>query len=214
MNPRHSQKRFSSLQVRALLVLVIVLSACSIIAYGIGIIPGEAQTSQQKSTNTAPGQEKKLENNLPRHLPLKVKVKNLNSKKWVNELEVEVTNTSDKPIYFLLFYIVMPEVKSPTGNKIAFRIQYGRFDFVEFSTAVKPDDVPIQPGETHTFKIEDMNVDEWEAFKTHEHQPEPKKIELVFSLLNFGDGTGYSDTSASLVDIHKRVSFYFPRHRR
>jgi biopolymer transport protein ExbD len=50
-------------------------------------------------------EERELENTLPKHLPIKVKIKkekekafkDLKNDKWLHELEIEVTNIGDKP---------------------------------------------------------------------------------------------------------------------
>ena len=39
-----------------------------------------------------------MEAKIPQHVPIKVKVKNFNSEDWTRDLEVEVTNISNKPI--------------------------------------------------------------------------------------------------------------------
>jgi hypothetical protein len=207
MNPQKSYKRFSSLQIRVLLVLALLLSAYFIIGREIGINSGKAQTSSQESEDVPPGQEKKLEDKTPLHLPIKVKVKNLNSKKWAHDLEVEVTNTSDKPIYFLDFELILPGIKGPLGNDIGFWLRYGRVELIKFTTPVEPTDVPIQPGETYIFKIPESSANGWDYLRGKENKSEPKKMRLIFQGLNFGDGTGYADAGGRPVDMHKKISF-------
>jgi hypothetical protein len=154
-----------------------------------------------------PGQEKRFAIGVPSHLPLKIKVKNVNSKKWVHDIEVEVTNTSDKPIYYLDFYITLPEeIKSPLGGKVGFWLHYGRPELIVFSTPVLPDDVPLQPGEKYIFKIPESSANGWDHLREKEGRPEPKFMKLIFQRINFGDGTGYSDTSGAPVNIHKKMS--------
>jgi len=128
-------------------------------------------------------------------LPLKVKVKNFHNVKWVRDLEVEVTNTSDKPIYFLEFFVVMRDVKSVNGNPVGFPLRYGRMALVDYTTPLQSDDVGIQPGETYTFKISERHLKGWEINK--ENRPEPKRVDLIFVQLNFGDGTGFQGTAGT-----------------
>lgn len=141
-----------------------------------------------------PGEEKTLEDKTPQHLPIKVKVKNLNKKRWAHDIEVEVTNTSDKPIYFLLFYLSLPEVKSSSDIEIAFQLRFGRIELIKFETPLEPSDAAIKPGEVYTFKIPETYAKGWDNLKVKENKREPKKIRLIFQLLNFGDGTGYADS--------------------
>jgi hypothetical protein len=54
-------------------------------------------------------EERQLEDAIPKHVPIKVKIKaekekafkDLHNEKWLRDLEIEVTNTGTKPIYFL-----------------------------------------------------------------------------------------------------------------
>ena len=40
-----------------------------------------------------------------------VKVRNLQSDTWYNDLGIEVKNVSSKPIYFILAYLIFPDDK-------------------------------------------------------------------------------------------------------
>src|SRR5881396_2315597 len=54
-------------------------------------------------------EERQVEDSIPKHVPIKVKLKrekeakfkDLNNSDWLRDFELEVTNTSNKPIYFL-----------------------------------------------------------------------------------------------------------------
>lgn len=200
-----SAKYFVCLAVKGIVFLVL----CSLSG---PIETALSQTPEQEPTapgidTVPPGQEKKLVGSIPSHLPLKVKVRNLNSKRWVHDLEVEVTNTSDRPIYFLGFGIILPEIKAPTGHKIGFSLKYGRGELIDFSTPIQPDDVPLQPGEKHIFKIPEGIAKGWDSLKEKESKQEPKRIHLIFQSLNFGDGTGFGDAGGTPVNIHRKISF-------
>jgi hypothetical protein len=172
MNPHQSGNSFSSSRLRALLVSALLLSAFLLIGRDIGINRGQAQTSTQEQAQGSsqeieevpPGQEKTLEDKIPQHLPIKVKVKNLNSKRWVHDLEVEVTNTSEKPIYFLDFHIILPEVIL-IDDSVGFPLRYGRIELIKFTTPLEPGDVPIQPGEVHVFKISKSSAQGWDDLR-------------------------------------------------
>jgi hypothetical protein len=206
MHPQPSDRRFSSLPLRVLLLLTLLLSACFIMGSETGISSSNAQTSSQDSVAAPSGQGKKLKSSIPQHLPIEVKVKNFNSTKWAHDLEVEVTNTSNKPIYFLDFHIILPDIKSSAGPNVGFPLRYGRIEFVNFTTPVEPDDVPIKPGATHIFKISANSATGLDYLRAKENRPEPKTIQLIFQVLNFGDGTGYTDAGGTPVDIHQPTS--------
>lgn len=206
MHPQTSSGSFSILKLRVLLPLALLLSVCIIMGPDIGVRLGATQASTHVSIKVPLGPEKKLENSIPRHLPIKVKVNNLDSSKWAHDLEVVVTNTSNKPIYFLDLHIILPEIKSPSGPNVGFPLRYGRIGFVKFTTPVEHDDVPIQPGGTHTFKIPTCSAKGLDYLRAKGYGPEPKRIQLIFQVLNFGDGTGYADAGGTPVDLHKQVT--------
>src|SRR5215213_7208239 len=174
MNPHQSSNSFSSLRLRVLFVSALLLSAFFLIGRDIGINRGQAQTSAQEQAQGSsqeieevpPGKEKTLEVKIPKHLPIKVKVKNLNSKRWVHDLEVEVTNTSEKPIYFLDFEIIPLAVDpllavEPLSATAIIPLRYGRIELVDFRTPIESTDVPIQPGETSILKIDEVSAKGW-----------------------------------------------------
>src|SRR5215210_7647801 len=88
------------------------------------LVPGSAQSTE----------ERELEDRIPKHLPIKVKIKkekekafkDLKNEKWLRDFELEITNTGDKPIYSLSLALDLPEVTAPDGLGIAFSVHYGR----------------------------------------------------------------------------------------
>lgn len=166
----------------------------------------QEKAAQEESDTAPPEQVKKLGIGVPSHVPLRVKVKNLNSKKWAHDLQVEVTNTSDKPIYFLSLYVTLPGIKGLLGSDVGFWLKYGRVELMEFSTPIQIDDVPIEPSEKYTFKIPESSAKGWDYLRDKESRPEPKKLGLVFQALNFGDGTGFVDSGGTPVNIHKKIN--------
>jgi hypothetical protein len=156
-------------------------------------------------TVAAQSEERVLVNAVPKQLPIKVEIKkgkekafkDLKNEKWVRELELEVTNTGDKPIYYLDLELIPEGVKSDSGYPIGFPLRYGRPELLDFSLPILRDDVPIQPGQTYTFNVPDQDAGGWEIYTSEINLPkdEPKKVRLEFYWLNFGDGTGFG-TSA------------------
>lgn len=147
----------------------------------------------------APQAERVLEDRIPAHVPIKVKVKNLDREHWARDLEVEVRNTGNRPIYALDFFILMPDAKSPSGRPIGFTFYYGPDRSVTVGMRPEPEDVPLNPGETHTFKISDGEVMVWEKELTKPEGRNPKKFQVMFSMLSFGDGTGFQGTHGAAV---------------
>jgi len=83
------------------LALVLVLS-----------VVGVLMTASRLTSSSAAVQERVFENKIPAHIPIKIKIKkekeesfkDLKNEKWLREFELEVTNTGDKPIYFILHH--------------------------------------------------------------------------------------------------------------
>lgn len=143
--------------------------------------------------------EREVENKIPAHVPIKVKLKAEKEKKfkdlgnphWFRDFELEVTNTSNKPIYHLDIWLIYPEVISENGRRVGVALRYGRMDFVHFSTRPLPTDVPILPGETISLTIPEMDQKGWMAHKIAENRADPKRVELDLTQVSFGDGSGF-----------------------
>jgi hypothetical protein len=149
-------------------------------------------------------EERELEDTIPKHVPIKIKIrsdkerafKDIENEKWLRDFELEVTNTSGKPIYFLELWVVLPQIISENGRVIGVPLRYGRIEFVQFNTLAQPTDLPIAPGQVFTFTIPENFQKGWEAHKNRESRLDPKKIQIKFVQLSFGDGTGFNGTHA------------------
>jgi len=188
--------------LRIVLVILLVVTALAVTLLGINRVASSQQrepTPGNPSSQGAAVSERKIGIGIPKHLPLKFEIKNLNSDRWVYDLEIDVTNTSTKPIYYLDFFITMPGYKSKmTGNKLGFWFNYGRIELVDFAEPLRPVDIPIAPGEKHTFKIRESLAKGWEEQSKREGRPGPNVLNLQFQGLNFGDGTGLLQPAESL----------------
>ena len=175
----------------------------------------ELSTLRKNAQEEEP-KERILEDKIPKHVPIKIKIraerekafKDLNNAEWHRDFELEVTNTSSKPIYFLRLIFLMPEVISGSGHPVGFPLIYGRTDFIHFNTLATPRDVPIQPGATYVFRILDEDQRAWEGHRAKENRSDPKKIELIFAQLAFGDGTGFDGTDAKPFPFKREQSTY------
>src|ERR687893_895421 len=139
----NAQKILSHLQNLKPAVLAAALLASFLILCGTGIVSSKARSAQDDAKD-----ERKFENTIPAHVPLKVKVKNeqsfknLKNKNWARELEIEVQNTGSKPIYFMYMIVDLPDFILD-HDPLAFQVTYGRKELVRLSTPLQPDDVPI-----------------------------------------------------------------------
>ncbi|HEX5832483.1 MAG TPA: hypothetical protein VFY34_01445 [Pyrinomonadaceae bacterium] len=161
----------------------------------LGLGPVQSATQQSKRT---------FENKIPPQVPLKIKIKkekedkalDTENKDWFRDIEIEITNTSDKPIYFLSLHIVMPDVLTDEGVMMSFSIRYGRTDFYDHNTKPVRENMPIEPKATQTFTFEETNIIGYEAWRRNNKKNDPLKLEVWFSHLSFGDGTGFTSMGA------------------
>lgn len=172
----HSTRR------RSIIVLVVFVF---LLAAAFGIMSGAAQTPAKE--------ERQVEDHVAKHLPVKVKVKNeqslkdLKNKKWARELEVEVKNTGDKPVYYVHVQIVMPEIVI-NGGELVMMMAYGRKELAFPDTLVEDGDIPILPGETVTLKIPDGQSKAFEVLRDEDKiYSDPKKVEIEVNAVNLGD---------------------------
>ena len=178
----------ASTLVAKLVLLLFLASLASIYLINGSLAPSNAQST-----------ERELTDEIPKHLPIKVKIKkekehaikDLKNEKWVRDFQLEVTNTGNKPIYFLSLLIDLPGVTAPDGIGMAFSLHYGRSQLASLEIRAEPDDVPIKPGETYVFSFPNNKQQNWERFRQRENKPDAKKLILHFQILSFGDGTGF-----------------------
>jgi hypothetical protein len=180
--------------------LVILLLACGPLICGFK--SSSAQSIPRTTTDQFPGSQRTITGSMPRNVPIRIKIRNLvdlkdrQNENWVRDFALDVKNTSDKPIYFVLFTLSMPDVPGPHGVPVGFQLFYGRYELLEVGNAkAKPGDVPIKPGETVVLKPEETNIEGWESFKSQNNVKVPE-LRIVFRTLNFGDGTGFIDSAA------------------
>jgi len=149
--------------------------------------------------------KRSFENKIPPHVPLKIKIKkdkeekalDLNNKNWFRDLEIELTNTSDKPIYFLSLFVEMPDLPQDRPGVVrAFLLTYGRGEFFEQNTKPIPEDIPIKPKDTHTFVIDENQTGGYETWRIRNNTKDPVKLEIFINHLSYGDGSGFTSLGA------------------
>ena len=146
--------------------------------------------------------ERELEDKIPLHLPIKAKVKNLQNKKWLDDLEIEVRNTGNKPIYYIKLALLLPGVKVG-ADSTGFPLWYGRWDLLDVTNHATAEDVPLKPGESYVFKLPERLVKGWQGHRSKSGQANPKRVVLIFNVLSFGDGTGFATTGGVPIPARK-----------
>jgi hypothetical protein len=145
-------------------------------------------------------QERNLKLKTFKGMPVVVhKVRNLGSGGWHKDLEIEVKNISNKPIYFMLAYLIFPDQPVPGDGQAGIRLMYGdskRNGLID--KAAHPEDEHLEPGETYVFTIPEIDRKGLEV-RDKKFPERNKKIELKFAMINFGDRTGFE--AGSFIDL-------------
>ena len=151
----------------------------------------------QDGAAAPPQDERVFKNEIPEHVPVRVKLKSgksfkdLKNKGWARELEMEVKNTGSKPIYYLHVVLVMPDVRVG-GYPLSMRTTYGRKALGLPETPVRPDDVPVLlSGQSLTVKLPESQARAYERARGLEGRPDPTIVEFEMQAVKFGDGTSF-----------------------
>jgi hypothetical protein len=144
--------------------------------------------------------ERVIDDMLPAHLPIKVELKNLEVEPMLPNLEVKVTNTSGKPIYYLALHMSLPDILV-MGHPVGFPLEYGRGALIDFQEPVRPDDVPLQPRESCILRIPEKDLQGLEITlsELNLRHSDIKRIDFFFNALVFGDKTGFAGTGGDAV---------------
>src|SRR5258707_6286948 len=152
--------------------------------------------------------ERKFKNREFKDIPLAVtKVSNLQSDTWYKDLEIEVKNISNKPIYFILAYLGFPDIPEPADDEYGIALEFGKRGNIDYTKDADPHDPHLNPGDKFTFTIPEKMKEGLRA--QNEDTPElMKKLDLHISVVSFGDGTGIvaerlSERKRSHSDVKK-----------
>src|SRR3954466_16023850 len=173
-----------------LLFASLILAVALLLLYRGASGPTNAQQSQP--------QERQVENTIPKHVPLDVKLtkekeknwKNLTNENWARDFEVEITNTGDKPIYSFRIRLYFDVPNGSQDNSFT-DIIYGRLEIGQPGSKVTADDIPLKPGESKVFTLPPGAVRSAEWGRREKGYRLPTKVKIKIGGLNFGDGTGF-----------------------
>ena len=183
--------------LRKLTPLFRILFVSLVLAIGLVLLfkaPSGPISAQQPSASQ---QERQVENTIPRHVPLEVKLskekeknwKDLRNENWARDFELEITNTGEKPIYYLQLMLFF-DVPSEYRDYLVAAIVYRNPGFKNMRYIATADDVPIKPGESKGFTLHRGEWLAWNNLRREQHLRLPTKVKILFQALSFGDGTG------------------------
>lgn len=130
------------------------------------------------------------EKTLPKDVLEIVEVRNLNAENFPSMLEVEVKNVGEQPIYGILM------VANFKGTITGMTLRFGRPALAIPTTTPNSEDKPLMPGEKGTLRVDAGIAKGTQAAIANGNLPvnQTLKVEFIFQLLSFGDGTGYQLT--------------------
>jgi hypothetical protein len=150
-------------------------------------------------------QERNLKLKTFKDIPVVIyKVRNLKSDTWHKDLEIEVKNVSDKPIYFMLAYLVFPDDPVPPGGESGIPLMYG--DPKKNGNIAKyanPEDEHLEPGKTYVFTVPELFKKGLKA-KHEKFRERTKNLVFKFAIINFGDKTGFE--AGQSLDLRNKGS--------
>ncbi|MDX6613040.1 MAG: hypothetical protein QOD75_2226 [Blastocatellia bacterium] len=217
-----STKRTISLNLPLLVVLASLIVVMHLTASDIG-----SATNMVQDPDSTSKEERELDDQIPRHLPIRVKLrkekeaafKNLKNENWLRDFELEVENTGDRPIFCIQLVMDFNGI-APYGNRTGQSLLYGRGNLMDFSEPRKPEDVPLKPGEIHVFRIAERFVKGWESVARDQGIPSslPKKVvHFRRSILEMGLDSGirrvhhFPEQNNPTADVEEN-SFARPHH--
>ncbi|MFZ0749919.1 MAG: hypothetical protein WAM70_11215, partial [Pyrinomonadaceae bacterium] len=167
-----------------------LLSASLILMFALALLYKGASDPIRAQQSPHAQQERQIENTVPKHVPLDIKVtkekeknwKDPKNENWAQDFELEIKNTGEKPIYF--FYLeVYFDVPTDSWPESICPIYYGRVEIGNYQAKPTEDDVPIKPGESKVFKIHPNVLSAWEKVRREKGRRLPTKVRIKFESL-------------------------------
>jgi len=151
------------------------------------------------------GSPKRMAINASSHeIPLAITAVNkLNTDDWIRDMEFEVENRSNRPVYHVMLTIMFPDVPKTTEldgtpRGLATSVEYGRKEFITHKGELaKEGDIPIKPGEKVILKLEPLYSTGVGYYLKQHNLPKSliKRVRVRIESLSFGDGSGFSSGS-------------------
>ncbi|HWS99224.1 MAG TPA: hypothetical protein VN256_03055 [Pyrinomonadaceae bacterium] len=185
-----TRRHLSRLSRRRLSVISFGLLLSSLVLLGFTVNSSEASGNAQ---------DRKYKVKTFKGMPVTVEeVRNLQKEKdWFRDLEIVIKNISGKPIYYMSFSLIFPDVPpsadAPAGAKVAFPFRFGNRRLRDLRNLAGPGDVSIKPGETYVFTVYKGFAEGFENMhrKKNLSREATKNFYFRFDNFSFGDGTGF-----------------------
>lgn len=153
-----------------------------------------------------PPAERKITEKTFKDMPVVIaRIKNLhNGDDWLRDLEIEVKNISEQPIYSMSLMLEFPDIPAPpvkpradgltpARSTIGFTLNYGNRNLLSVDRLATPADVALKPGESYVFRVPAERVEGLETMKKRMNLSAEATMNILvyFNTVSFGDGSGF-----------------------
>ena len=176
----------------------------------ISVAVGAARMQQSAAPRSAAGQvegngtNRNYSDISSRSIPVGItSVRNLDAPDWIKDVEVEIENRSNQPIYYVRVTLSFPDVPKSTEldgipRGLSTALAYGRKEFFAHPRELaRPEDVPINPGEKGVLRLDQPRSEGLKHYLNLHNVPESatKRVMVRIEAVSFGDGSGYRSGS-------------------
>ena len=154
--------------------------------------------------------EEIIDNKVPTHLPIKVEILYGKKRHTLENVEIKITNTGKRPIYYLDFLL------STSGFPMEYNVAwltFGRHEMRTLQERATADDPFLGPDDTYVFQLDNKRVENFRKSRAAQGLY-PTNYGLVVQVLGFGDGTGYMGPEGSEFPSRKGVPPMDAREKR
>jgi hypothetical protein len=142
---------------------------------------------------SAQEQPNRIVSEVPGHVPVTIEIIDGGPQARQNYARIKITNKSNKPIYHLSLYLGTPE--DYTAKIVRWTYFTGRYfgsrHLMDVRQQAMAGDEFVKPGETITFKMEELALRRAFLHMTENATTERPRLIIRLRDLSFGDGTGY-----------------------
>ena len=87
-------------------------------------------------------------------MPVKFhEIRKVDSDTWYRDLQIEIKNIGNKPIYFMLAYLEFPDHKTAQGRDTGISLSFGELKYVDIAVIADAADTHLDPGQNYIFTI-------------------------------------------------------------
>jgi hypothetical protein len=173
-----------------------VLTAFFIIVYlGFSAVAVDAQEDKKLPARQL------VFNTIPKTVPIKIEIPDNDLDSPPEEIVIKVTNTGDKPIYFLNLNV--DSVEKIAGDRIGFTsLKYGNVVLGDFTLSAeqiareREKSESLAANEFVELVITKEQIKQFNKFLSKRNYQGFPRMALTLSVLSFGDGTGFVTPSA------------------